>query len=785
MDPSASSLPRFQPLGTRREKIFSDDKKAQRFDSAVQHLKQLLQNPHCHPRLCSVPALVQAIFDDRLNDPALENIRELIRPNHVFGFQDISATGTKLLAWLAITQDPKCIDSEGNLRVAYTKSIIRGWFANGNRLALDDSALVHMRIDRTAASGSHEHIIFGKNRLANLTHHRADEIFETLQANRQNAGLGQCALKLDLASIPVKTVDVEFNEVAIGDMNGNSLMLVHELVSLGFMEIVPGKENRWQALADKIRNNDINGFEDELPGVLALKSPEKKLVLLGDLLADRAFNDWFTLSVINYLHQQGQQFEIIFSNHDATFVEYYLANRDRAPHEKYAIHDKDFCHHTGQKQSLIKLDDLLNSDASLRPRFVAMAESYLSHVNVVSCSLDQENFYSHAVVNQTMLADMLLRAGIDENQQEDLGLQEKIRLINQHFHQQAFTSVTAYRDFWATPDPVNQQADGSDSNPFYFAIWNIGPFSDNYLFQGNTRHRYLSTDLPDGAKQVIHGHTESMAQRTEKEVLRENTYATLNNLSDSYAHYRKFKDWFDSSLNVLLRAEKNGATSEGLPRILTLLLAQASDAYAESENTELADKIEAFFMECETIPPSEVSWFNDYQGADPTNIVMAEKRRQNYVDPFRATYESIPKDDGTLKKISALYEQEKQQRTAALAVRLKLLIGDLSPAQASADHALSDEAAEDLVLRMLTHYTATWTQLNKQQETRARDTGSDDPCLALITHTARAELAAIKSLPLRDTMLAAEAGMTSYLSLDTAFGQRETDTQGTKPVFLS
>lgn len=100
MDGNASSLASFHSLGTRRDYLFTEASRAHSFVDALDSIKVLLADARSPSRPKSVPQLIRAIYDDSQRTTALEQIREVIRPNQSLGFHDPSATGTKLLAGL-------------------------------------------------------------------------------------------------------------------------------------------------------------------------------------------------------------------------------------------------------------------------------------------------------------------------------------------------------------------------------------------------------------------------------------------------------------------------------------------------------------------------------------------------------------------------------------------------------------------------------------------------------------------------------------------------------------
>ncbi len=519
----------YQVLGAR-ETVLDAAAKERAFTDAITTIQALLSKTNADRPIRNVPQLVREIFDLSKKDPDLEKIREVIRSNdNIFGLHKLSASGNKLLAALAVIQYPdKCFSADGKLKVEFTASVMRGWFENGTDLIIDGSALQNFQKDPQDATG--QSIRLGKHRLAGIKFTAHSDISQALENNKKSLALGEQKIPVDLsdtkrpAAPPAKLRQAV--EITGGDMHGNSKMLLHFLVSTGIAEIKSDGQGAWEELIKKIEKNDVTGFRVTLPHCLEIIRPSKNLVLLGDLLADRGQNDWFTLSILEFLHDQNQPFDIIFSNHDAAFVEYYLDNKNKSTKEPYEVSKKGVTQHGlrgDQGNSLIKLNDTLNDKTeniklNYRQLFNQMTEKYLGHLKLVECHPDQRSLYSHGVVNDDLLADMLTLSGVNEYQQEETGLQEKAHAINKHFQRFLHRDGNYFREM------MNQEAGTGEelAKPFAAVIWNDGPKMNNRLKDASiiktSDHRYTRLPPPRQFDNLIHGHTEDLRNARQKEL---------------------------------------------------------------------------------------------------------------------------------------------------------------------------------------------------------------------------------------------------------------------------
>ncbi len=782
-----SSQPAFRSLGAREGFLYTDNEKAQLFANGMAKIQNFLTSgsPGAQPR--SVPELVRRIFDGNSHDPDIDTIRQAIRPTYNSGSHDISATGTKLLACLAIAQDSKCFDDHGNLRVAYTKSVICGWFSNGDTVSLDESALINIRKDSSQKDkDGNDRVILGKNRLANVRLYDAKKLEKQIESNRNAANLRPEKMQLDLSTRPIKTVTATFNEAALGDMHANSIMFLHQLVQLGLAEIPAGGENSWDQLVDRIKKNDVQGFRDLLPKALELKQPQKKLVLLGDLLSDRSFNDWFMLSIIDFLHEKNQVFDIIFSNHDAAFIEYYLFNKDKSSNEDYATKStktdgqNKILHATKPNSSLEALTKKLNDDQSLRQEFLRMTANYVGHLSLVGCSEDQRSLYSHGIVNEAMMSDMLGIAGKTEDEIKNMGLQEKTRVINSHFHSHALGNLNGFQQLFHLSDASAK----TEPNPFYLSIWNTGPFHDNNHINKEMGQKYLNADVPVGAVQVVHGHTKDMkAVYDETEALSRPFYELLKRRMTDPNPPSDLQNWISDCITLFISLASKFAANDRLGTMFTLFLDKARSLAASDPKSDLEEQIDSILEQYKDIPMHEVNWFNTYSSTEVNDPVMQEKRRQNPMDPAKATFGNMSKDPTVQDEIKHTFKKAQNDALAALKKPTQDLFDALHTAAGLSIQRLPEKTLENFSFAVASMQLKALDDL-KKIATASNGTPGDLHA-QMIASVADQGLKAIKAASNSRPSEAVRAGMDDYFSLDDEFGKSPGDSIGSRSAFLA
>ena len=116
------------------------------------------------------------------------------------------------------------------------------------------------------------------------------------------------------------------DQITLGDMYGNAMNLIFKLMTEGVLELE--KQGDYAELLriykkpiDDIEKQDLEQFSKIIQ---CMKVHPAHVRLIGDVLADRGNNDYFTLKVIEKLYDENVSLEILLSNHDQVFLEHFF-----------------------------------------------------------------------------------------------------------------------------------------------------------------------------------------------------------------------------------------------------------------------------------------------------------------------------------------------------------------------------------------------------------------------------------------------------------------------------
>lgn len=555
-------LASFHSLGSRHTKLFRDSTKNTAFEEAVQNALFLLSR-NGDKGAKDVPSLIHDLFDRTKigpDYPELEQIRDAMRPNYKpFSSHDLSATGTKILAYLAYLHNPEaCYKDEGTeLDHANLQKMITSFFAQGQAPTLHPDALKDMKLKDNGSREASSYVLqFGKGRWEKVFQKKKDtlqerglfdpahlelmtgigEIFKAREEREKNE-IRKRIQEIPPVTCPELTIDFtqkpkldeklaaqieESQEVVLGDMHGNPLLLLHQLVQTGFLKIKPGvTDTQWKAFSQAIKNKDFEpstfrnptkfrDFSVRLGNIFHLgpsSTSSKKLILAGDLLADRAYHDGHMLSIFHFLQARGVNYEIIFSNHDAAFLNYYFVNKDKAEGEGYVIPSNDNIP-PDKKASLEALHTSLNQDPTLRAEFKKMVEEvYLPHLKLLDLSEDGKILYTHGIMTKSIFEELQRASGLDP--ETPLPLPKTIEHINKWFHKEVLKDRKNFESH--ALENLNKPI----QSPVYQLIWNMANIQiDKGTFHlvGRETFSKEGTRLPllpphPSIENMVHGHT--------------------------------------------------------------------------------------------------------------------------------------------------------------------------------------------------------------------------------------------------------------------------------------
>lgn len=151
----------------------------------------------------------------------------------------------------------------------------------------------------------------------------------------------------DLKQYPSSFKDHHQQIITIGDLHGNTMKLVWLLCHFSvirFREPVANFKRLWEIYetpVDALTIDMVTEFETIIQSSQFVEERPKKIIFIGDTLADRGHNDYFTLIVFQRIFQH-IEYIILLSNHDLVHLceaegNHYLEEYPPETHENYFI----------------------------------------------------------------------------------------------------------------------------------------------------------------------------------------------------------------------------------------------------------------------------------------------------------------------------------------------------------------------------------------------------------------------------------------------------------------
>lgn len=194
------------------------------------------------------------------------------------------------------------------------------------------------------------------------------------------------------ASIPTKLTNLDnIDKVIVGDIHGNFHKLIDHFIRAGIITI--SKEHYKNLL-----KNPSNSIDEYIENEYLKINHGPKLILLGDIFADRNPHDKAKLKLLNYLSNKGCNFTIIYSNHDESFA-------------RLIIGKEMLCRPSNETS--LELD-------------TPLMYTLLFGKHYKFCELDNEHLFTHAPINYNDFESLVKQLNINS----ELSLIEKINEIN-------------------------------------------------------------------------------------------------------------------------------------------------------------------------------------------------------------------------------------------------------------------------------------------------------------------------------------------------------------------
>lgn len=258
-------------------------------------------------------------------------------------------------------------------------------------------------------------------------------------------------------------------QLTLGDLHGNALKLLYTLVRHGVIANISKQDYRdfvrlYNKTANEISAQDLKWFNKFIRKIKV--NGKGTLRLIGDDLADRGANDYFTLCILSKLLNR-TNVEIIVSNHSIEFVRAY----EQA--DKYVSNLLRF----GQAASMQNLQQLIDQKLISRKEIdTLMTSLYMPHVKLLSYTLDDANnrlaIFSHAPIGVECIQTIALKLGVAFKDETAKELAQTIENINHVFVEKYVKTKTVHTLFDNEAPSARPEFVDPKVAPFTHLIWN-------------------------------------------------------------------------------------------------------------------------------------------------------------------------------------------------------------------------------------------------------------------------------------------------------------------------
>jgi len=251
--------------------------------------------------------------------------------------------------------------------------------------------------------------------------------------------------EISLAKYPSKIAQPNPKaKLALGDLDGNALKLVYFLIREGVLQISPEEYDRlvaiYQIPAEKLTKEILADFRAILHKATITK-PTPVITFIGDDLADRGMNDFYTLKIFEKLSLEGVKFSIIASNHSAQFLKQYAIDLNAENQTIFTGNNREFGSSLHNLQTLLKNSAVSGVSAAEIDQI--MIKHYLPKLVLLTYEQVSEKelgIYSHAPIDAFSIMDIAEIQSVDFHDETSAALMQTIDHINAMFQRSLFAS---------------------------------------------------------------------------------------------------------------------------------------------------------------------------------------------------------------------------------------------------------------------------------------------------------------------------------------------------------
>lgn len=245
---------------------------------------------------------------------------------------------------------------------------------------------------------------------------------------------------VNLEEYPKVSGVIDDEQITVGDLHGNALKFIWLLLRHGFVTSISEEDYKrfveiYNTNINKLDGEDLDDF-DEIVKKLQLepKASQAMLTLLGDELADRGANDYFTLKILQRLNQIGLKYEIVYSNHSFEFLRAYeLYKQGKSSFEEVVAKARP-------TTSLENLQDLIEDNLVKIAEIEEIIETaYKPAFKLLSYTLNQEQntitINSHAPIDVNIIFEAAEQLNIEFSDATVTDLAQTIDNMNAAFNE--------------------------------------------------------------------------------------------------------------------------------------------------------------------------------------------------------------------------------------------------------------------------------------------------------------------------------------------------------------
>lgn len=258
-------------------------------------------------------------------------------------------------------------------------------------------------------------------------------------------------------------------EITIGDLHGNAVKLLFLLIKHGIATGITAEDYQnfvklYKKDSKKFTQEDLQDFNHFLNKIQF--QSEGLIRLIGDELADRGQNDYFTLRIFQKLRQNHVPFEVLISNHGVELVEAYETKDNFNPPRLAYVHS----------QSAYHLQQWIESGLITRQEVIELIEeAYKPALKAISYSLTEDKahitIYSHAGIGLNTIEEIAQKLGVPYKDKTAVELGNTIDVINIKFQEYVKNNLV-HTLYDAQVMQSGYEGNSLKGHPFEFLMWN-------------------------------------------------------------------------------------------------------------------------------------------------------------------------------------------------------------------------------------------------------------------------------------------------------------------------